>query len=309
MFKKLHFITLTLAVFAALLFAACGGSSSDGDGPGTSPPARDDSASDAGADDELFVSDGTSILNQSADRFGTDNVSSAQGEVTFDFTMGTTDVAGSATFAYEAPDKMHMTMAFEGGDQQSVIDLGELGNIEMLVRDGMFYMNIPFLGGWFVMDPAEMGADAASIQDLMSNGSLIDYTGFIEGLGGAVEYIGEEDVNGTATAHYRVTGTLASLVDSFSDALSSTGDSGVSQQILNSQLDGPIEIDLWVGKADLLPYKMAAAAELQTPEGPFALSLEGEFSNYNEPVDIPEAPANAISFSEMFGDLGLETPQ
>jgi hypothetical protein len=60
-----------------------------------------------------------------------------------------------------------------------------------------------------------------------------------------------------------------------------------------------------VGADDYLPYKMTAAASI-TGQSPFDMTLDGTFDNYNQPVEIPDAPPNAVSISKAFG--GVPTP-
>lgn len=307
MTSKIRLLPLFLLAFAALLFAACGGSGDDdATSNGAGDAGGDSAAVDDGADQELFVSNGVEVLGRSADSFS-QHFQSMSGNISFSFLMGTVETAGDASFAYQSPDKMHLSMSFEGGDQQSLIDLSQIGTFEVLARDGQVFMNIPFLGGWFTFTPEDLGASAGSLQDLMTRGSIFDYTGFVESLGGEVDYVGEEDIDGVSTHHYNFSGDLANLIGAFADALSSTGDNAIAQQILSTEIAGPVTVDLWVGD-DFLPYRLNAQASMETPAGAFALSLSGNFGHYNDVVSIPEAPADATSFAEVFGALGAAPP-
>ena len=202
---------------------------------------------------------------------------------------------------------MHMALSFEGGDQVSVVDLSQLGTFEVLVRDGQFYINIPLLGGWFTVSDEDMPDSSASISDMLSRGSPFDFSQLAGALGGGVEYVGEDEIDGRTTVHYQVVGDIQSLIGSFSDALSATGDNAFSDQILNSPITGPVTIDVWVGKDDFLPYKMTGAASIDTGEtGVLTLDLSATFGGYNEQVDIPDAPEGAQSLGDLFGQLGLD---
>jgi hypothetical protein len=309
MFSKIRLLPLALVALLALALAACGGGGDDGgaDSPESSPPQRDVADQGDAGGDELFVSSGGEVLTRSVDSFAGGEVTSMSGDVTFEFSMGTTALKGDADFAYQDPGEMHMALTFEGGDQTSVVDLSQFGTLEVLVRDGSFYMNIPFLGGWFVMTAEDMGGSSEAIADILSRGSLFDYESFVGQLGEDVQFVGDEDVNGHGTAHYRVTGDLQSLIGSFADALGATGDNAFADQILQSQLNGPISVDLWVGKDDFLPYQMSASATFDTGQtGVMTMSLHGNFDNYNEPVEIPAAPADATSFADVMAGLGLD---
>jgi hypothetical protein len=41
-------------------------------------------------------------------------------------------------------------------------------------------------------------------------------------------------------------------------------------------------------------------------QGALVLDLTADFSDYNQDVTIPEAPAEAKSFTEIMGQLGLD---
>jgi hypothetical protein len=316
MIPKFKLLPLALIAILALVLAACGGggepTDSGADSPNRSPPERDvedGGTGGADTDEDLFISTGGEVLTRSVDSFAGGEVMSMSGDVAFEFSMGTTAVKGDADFAYQDPGLMHMALTVEGGDQTSVVDLSQFGALEVLARDGSFYMNIPFLGGWFVMAPEDMREGSEAIADILSRGSLFDYEAFVGQLGEDVQYIGDEDVNGHSTAHYQITADLQSLIGSFADALGATGDNAFADQILESQLNGPISVDLWVGKDDFLPYKMDASATIETGQpgaGAMVLSLSANFDNYNEPVDIPAAPADATSFADVLGGLGLD---
>jgi len=331
MLSKIRLLPLLVLAIAALLLAACGGSSNNASDDDTDPPAAPTEATDDTGDDvddvdmsdpaaiiasggdvpdDLFVSNGFEVLSASGDAYTPGDVTSGAGSFTFTFAMGQVETTGEASYAFQAPDQMHMAMSFEGGDSQSLVDLSEIGTFEILVRDGSVFMNIPFLGGWFAMSPEELGADPQALQDLMGQGSLVDWAGFTSALPELVTYVGEEDIGGVATVHYQLNATLNQLIAAFADALSTTGEGGVGEQILTSELAGDITVDVWVGKANLLPYKMEAATSFDTPEGPFVLSLSGTFGSYNEAVDIPAAPDNPQNFADLFGELlgGGATP-
>ncbi len=301
MLKHIRTLALILIALMTFVFAACG---NDGEGGGGGDGA---SNQDGDANDELFVSNAPEVLSRSASSFGSTDVTSMSGDISFDFTMGTMAVSGSADFAMRMPGQMHMAMTFEGGDGQSLVDLSQMGTFELLARDGAIFINMPLLGGWFSLSPEEMDAGFTSVEDLMAQGSPFDYGAFIEKMGEAVEYVGDEDVNGHDTAHYAVTGDLQSLIASFGDALGATGDNAFAEQIMGSEVTGPITVDLWIGKSDFLPYKMTADGEISAGEqGTLVLDLSAEFDDYNGDVTIPEAPANVKSFTEIMAQLGLD---
>ncbi len=301
-------LAIGLLALLALFVVACGDSGgSNGSGGGDE---GDSGTANPAVSDEEFVSNIPGVFAQSVGAYEGDTVSSMQGDVAFDFTMGTIEMAGTANFAVNGPDQFYMTMEFEGGDGQSLIDLSELGTFEVLAREGSIYINMALLGGWIALTPEDLGGDYAGLQDLLTSGSLLDYGSLVEQLSaqGQIEHVGQEEINGHNTAHYRVTGDLQTLIGAFSGALSATGDNAFAQQILGSQVTGPVSVDVWLGTEDLLPYKMVAGADLSAgTEGTLAMSLTANLGNYNETVAIPDAPTEAKTFAELFGDLGLES--
>jgi hypothetical protein len=302
--KASRILALSLLGLLAMVMIACGGES------GKTAKDDDTGAANPAVDDEQFVANIPGVIAQSVQTFEGDAVTSMEGDVRFDFAMGSLSMAGNANFAVAGADRFYMTMEFEGGDDQSLIDLSELGTFEVLARDGTVYINMAMLGGWIALTPEDLGGDYSGLQELLSQGALLDYAGLVEQLsaGGQIEHVGQEEIDGTNTVHYRVSGDLQSLIGAFSGALSATGDNAFAQQILGSTLTGPVTIDLWLGTEDLLPYKLAATAEIAGgTEGTMALSLTANLGGYNESVSVPEAPAEAKTFAELFGDLGLAT--
>jgi hypothetical protein len=307
MSARIKLLPLALIALLGLFIFAC---NEDSDPAGDS--GADDGVSNAGdgVDDEFFVANAPEVLTRSVESFEATEVTSMTGDVDFEFGMGALAVAGNAEFAAQMPDQMHMTMTFEGGDGQSLVDLSQMGTFEALVRDGTFYINMPVLGGWFSLSPEELGTSFTGVEDLMSQGSIVDYSALIGQMGGQVQYVGDEDVNGRATAHYTVQGDLQSLIASFSSALGATGDNAFAERIIGSQLTGPIALDIWIGKDDFLPYRMTANGSINAGDsGTLVMDLSAEFGHYNEDVDIPAAPAQAKSFSDIMGQLGLDPSQ
>ena len=61
-----------------------------------------------------------------------------------------------------------------------------------------------------------------------------------------------------------------------------------AQQLPGSGADTPVVIDIWIGKDDFLPYKLAMTASANTAAGHMELTGEGTFDGYNQPVSIPD---------------------
>lgn len=305
MTTKLKLLPLAVLASAALVLAACGGSKETAPpaAPTESPAAH---ANDGANDDDLFVRNGAEVLGRSSTAFAGADVHSFTGEMNFTFKLGQTEFSETAHFASEDPDRFYMEMSLDGGDEFSLLPLEEFGTMKMLSRDGTFYMFM--FGAWMSFSAEDLGVEQAEIDKLMDSGSLFDYSTFIKDTAN-VTYIGDEDVNGHATARYKFQGTVEELFASFSDALGSGGASTIEENLSTGETNTPVTIDLWVGKDDFLPYKLAMTASANTAEGRMELTGEATFDNYNEEVEIPDAPDDAVSMAEFFAEMfAEETP-
>jgi hypothetical protein len=294
MTSKLRLLPLLALAIAALAFAACGGSSAS-----TATPAPTVAAT-VDPNEALFVSNGAEVLGKSGTAFAAADVTSFTGETHFSFQIGSYQVKQNSQFASEAPDQMYVQQTFEGGDTQNIVDLQDGGTSELLTRDGKFYMKF---GDWVVFTPEDLGATAAEMQQMIDWGTLFDYSGFVSKRSEAVKFIANEDVNGHATARYKYQGTLKDLFASFSEAFGTVGDYGITQHFIDTGVDGPITIDIWIGKADYLPYKLAMTASGNTPFGHMEATADAGFDNYNKPAPIPDAPTDAVSFTDWISGL------
>src|SRR3990172_8841199 len=171
-------LPLALAASLLMLFAlAC----KSGGGDQTSYP--DDHTSG-----DLVSADPVEVLDASAESFEQD-VDSLQAELLFSMNVGGFAVEATSDMAFQAPDQMHATM-----------DLTGLGTFEMLLLGTDLYMNMPGQGWVMVsLDDAgvsELGLDASTFENLMTDHSMVDYQKVIESIGGDVQDMGLETVDG-----------------------------------------------------------------------------------------------------------------
>jgi hypothetical protein len=89
---------------------------------------------------------------------------------------------------------------------------------------------------------------------------------------------------------------MASFTEAFAGALDGTG-----VEDYDADLTGDVTLDVWLGADDYLPYLFTMSGEMGTPEGTMTLEMTFTVDSYNEAVDIPEAPADATSFEDLFG--------
>jgi hypothetical protein len=205
-----------------------------------------------------------------------------------------------ADFAFQLPGAMYMSMRMSG-DDGSGIDLGELGSIDMLVRDDTLYMKTILFGDDWVAAPLDgMGAESALFEDMLSEASAFDYRHLVESLEG-VEFAGEETVDGREMLHYTLTLDAADAVSALAGALDSSG-SEVTETL--DGVSGPISIGLWLGKSDFLPYLMEMDMDVTSAsEGSMSLQMTMQITGYNTEVDIPAVPEDAVPIEDVFGDM------
>jgi hypothetical protein len=268
----------------------------DGSAAGSDDPAS--SGGSHGGSVDLVSSAPLKVLAASADSFQED-VQSVRVEMVFAMSAGDFEMDVTAEMAFQAPDKMHMTM-----------DLAELGSVEMLMLGTDMYMEIPGQG-WVVlsmedlmgdMGIEDLGADSGSLDDAFSEHSFVDYQEIVESLGGDVQDLGDETVDGKVYRHYRTSLDFSDLAAAFSDAFSA------AEELNLDEISGPMTFDIWVDVDTFLPYKFVMDGEFAFEGETMVFDATLLFTDYNEPVDIPAPPEDAVSFGEMFSGLfeGLE---
>ncbi len=272
-------LPLALAATLFVLASACG---SGGTGSTTSDQTD-------GQSSDLVSSDPLKVLSESAESFQ-DEVQSLEADLQFVISAGGLDINTSAQMAFQAPDQMHLTMAVTG-----------VGEFEMLMLGTDIYMNVP-PQGWivFALDDLgleELGLDASTLQDTFSDHSFLDYGALVQSVGGEIEDLGVETIDGGTYRHYRGTMDFADLSGAFNDAV------GASEGLNLADVSGPLTFDVWVDPDSYLPYKLTAGGEFAFGADALVFDAEMLFTSYNEPVEIPEAPQDAVSLGELFGGL------
>lgn len=246
-------------------------------------------ASDEPADDsgDLASADPLDVLAASGERFEQD-VDSLQAELLFSINVGGFVVDASSEMAFQAPDQMHTTM-----------DLTGLGTFEMLILGADLYINMPGQG-WILisLDDAglsDLGLDPSTFEKIMTDHSLVDYQDLVQSLGGEVDDLGEETVDGGTFQHYRATLDFADMAAAFSDAFGATSDLGLGG------VSGPLTLDVWVDPDTALPHRITANGEFAFGADSMVFDAAMRFFGYNEPVEIPGAPPDAIPFALLGG--------
>ncbi len=247
------------------------------------------SACGSGGGGDSVSADPLEILSASAARFQ-DEVQSVESDLQLSINVGGLDIGTSSQMTYQAPDQMHMTMALTG-----------VGELEILALGSEMYLNVPSLG-WisFSLDDVgleEVGLDAAALQKTFSDHSVLDYAALIQGVGGDVEDLGDETLDGATYRHYQGSVDFAALTAAFSDASGASGDLGLDDT------SGLLTFDVWVDPDSYLPYKLTASGEFPFGIDSMVFDATMLFTSYNEPVDIPDAPADAVPLAGLLAGL------
>jgi hypothetical protein len=273
------FLTAALSIAAA-----CGGGGEEQ----TSNLPPEDSA-------ELLVANPSQALGKSVDRFE-ENVESVEALFTFGVKVDGITFGADGRFSYVAPDNMYMLLNMSGGG--GGIDLGELGEFELLLLGDELYMNTGFTG-WVKMSVDDFGGGAEALKELREGHTPLDYQKLIDSIGGEVENLGSETVDGKTVTRLRVTTDFATLMDSLADSVS---DNGLDEPLFAADLAGPMMLDIMIDPETLLPYKFEASGGLAMNGQTADFAMTFRFFNYNGTVIIPEPPADAKPFDEGFSD-------
>jgi hypothetical protein len=214
-----------------------------------------------------------------------------------DMTMGEVSFGTQGEFAFQAPDRMFMTMEFTGVSED-IISLGDLGTMEVLIIGEDFYINMGLFGGWAKASLDDLGVDAEEFRELLSNQSPFDYSELIKELGGDVQVqdLGLEDLEGREVHHYRIASDYATLMEAMTGTF---GDGFSDGGFPTDDFAGPVVLDIWLDTETLLPYKLAAKAAFVVDDiaaaglgGNMAFSMTMVIDEYNGAVAFPDPPTD-----------------
>ena len=247
------------------------------------------SACSSGGGGDTVSVDPLEVLASSAQSFQ-EEVRSVESDLEFNINAGGLDLGTSSQMTYQAPDQMHLAMSATG-----------VGEFEMLALGSEMYLNVLSIG-WisFSLDDAgleEIGLDAAALEKTFSDHSVLDYATLMQNVDSDVEDLGDETLDGATYRHYRGSVDFADLVAAFSDA------SGASSGLGLDEVSGALTFDVWLDPDGYLPYKLTASGEFPFGIDTMAFDATMFFTGYNESVDIPGAPADAIPLAGLLAGL------
>lgn len=152
----------------------------------------------------------------------------------------------------------------------------EVGKIDIIMVDGQAYLSMPGLTeeGRYIIAPDELSSELTEFEDLEVDSQ---FDAWSEATG--VVFVGEEDLDGTATRHYRLT-----LPETTDGVAATSAPAGAGDAAATSAPGGTGEVDVWVDEDDLM-VRMAV--------GSGADSADSTFSGWGEDPGI-EAPADDL---------------
>ena len=264
---------LSGAAVLSLGLVACGGSSGDaeqssGSGSGSSSAAEESASASEDSGGEL--------QELSAEEFYPTITQALQDAGTASYTMTSTSTAGG----------QEQTIEMEGDLEYSGSELSMSGQttsgpkMEVVVLDKVFYLKSPQLGPkWLKVDPEKDPNNP--LAPLLGN---FDPSKTLEGLGDPKKFtlVGEEDVDGVATNHYKIVLDGAAVAKA----------SGMPAQ-MQQMVPDEVPAEMWVD-AENRPVKFSQEVEIKTPgQGSQTVtsSSEGTYGDFGSDVTIEAPPA------------------
>ncbi len=264
-------LILALVVFAALGASACGGSE----------PTAEQVSPDAVV---LAASKTNETGSYKADVSGTMEVAGQS-----------IDMSGTGAFdAAKQRGQMSYSMNLNGVDV----------NMEMVFAYPVIYMELPPESGqlpagkkWIKMDLEKLGQEAGlNLDQMMGAGQTDPSQGldFLRGVTG-VQAVGEEEVRGVSTTHYKGVVDLATLGKEHPEMQSS-----IDQLVQQSGISR-VPVEVWIDD-DGFVRRMTQTLEGSGSGLPMNMTMTTDLYDFGTDVSVEEPPADeVVDFSELTG--------
>jgi hypothetical protein len=249
-----------IGLTAALLMAACGT-------PSATPPGDNPIA--LLAQTMQNAGGARMAMEMSLSNMGEDVNATMDGEV--DFATGDASI----------------TMRFSSPTSPGVLEY------RMLIVDRVMYLQPPGMeetsGKWMKVDLNGMPGMSPMGMDPQG------YVDFLEGASDEFETVGEEEVRGVPTTHYRVEIDVDKLMEAFSGG---SGLSGADLETLRSQLGDAVPVGVWIDGEGVLRRETVSITLGET--GPMEISLEIFDYGIDVNVQAPD-PDEVLEDAGSFG--------
>ncbi|MGB3410710.1 MAG: LppX_LprAFG lipoprotein [Microthrixaceae bacterium] len=197
-----------------------------------------------------------------------------------------------------AMDMTSLTSA-DGKMQKSTIKSDEIGEMTMIIIDGVVYYQFPGLPDgkeWVKMDSADMmgsmGIDPGALAEQNSNALAM-----LNDLSEDVEVVGEDKIEGMTSVHYLYTFDVDSMMKGALDNGVLDGDAADAADLFGGKSD----MNVWVGEDGLI---RRVAYEMNTSGGgsdmPGSFAYEMTFTDYGANLDFAAPdPSSTMSMSDL----------
>lgn len=224
---------------------------------------------------------------------------------TMEMTMRSQDLpGGSATITGDGQgrfDRQLMQMTMDMGDVlQGMPGAADNGSVEMILDGDMMYMRMPFLEPmlpagkrWVAMDLETVGKQAGvDLRALMQASQNNDPSSTLEMLRGVsegdVEVVGQDNVRGVSTTHYRATIDL----DKALEAAPEDGADQIRALVQQAGVPNRLPVEVWIDDDGLLRrYVQTIEMTVEGTDQPIGQSLTMEMFDYGVQVDVERPPA------------------
>ncbi len=271
-----------LVLMLGLALAACGDDSTSADSADSSAsPSASLSSAPSGSSSEEPSSDESSAsaagsAELSAEEFYPAVMNAMRGAETFAFSTTSGEGAEESTVSGVARfggDSVEMKASSTGAQA-----------MEMIMVDQMMYMKAPDMG----LGEKYLKIDLSDPKSLFGMiGKATDPEVMFKAMETPekLEFLGEEEVDGVVTNHYRITIDPTDYLKAMDFPESMAG--SLPKEMVN---------EMWVD-ADNLPRKFSQTSQTPAPGGgaPVATTTQGFYSDFGKDVEISAPPADQIS--------------
>ncbi|HEY3751759.1 MAG TPA: hypothetical protein VGL80_21470 [Pseudonocardiaceae bacterium] len=174
------------------------------------------------------------------------------------------------------------------------MDLPSVGNMEMVVVDGTFYMKLPaglasLMGGsddkpWAKVDLGSTDAITQSLGSTADFANQVDPTQMINQIksAGTITKVTHETLNGQQTTHYAITVDVAKLA-------------GAEKQSMAGLGVTTLPFDIWVN-SDNLPVRIITKVGYADPVSGSSqqVAVTVNYTNWGQPVTVTAPPADQV---------------
>lgn len=191
----------------------------------------------------------------------------------------------------------------------------DLGEIEMVLDRSTLYMRLPFLEAadlkpWIEVDleaiAEQEGLDLPSLQQLGQADPALTFA-YLRAASDDTQEVGQEDVRGVETTHYRMTVELARVADLVPEEQREETRAAVQALIEATGLE-TVPVDAWIDGDGLIRRMDLGYEDVEVGPGKKGdMSMSMELYDYGVAVDVELPPSDQVmSFEELLqlGEAG-----